>query len=42
MDGLDLYETLDRGLSLPDVIARKVRHAAECGQAFVAVRDLYP
>lgn len=42
MDGLDLYETLDRSLSLADVIARKVRYAAECGQAFVAVRDLYP
>ena len=41
MDGLDLYETLDR-LSLEDVIARKVRRAAESGQPFVRVRDLYP
>ena len=42
MDGLDLYETLDRMLSLADVIARKVRRAAEIGQPFVPVRDLYP
>ena len=42
MDGLDLYETLDRLLSLEDVIARKVRRAAESGQPFVRVRDLYP
>ena len=42
MDGLDLYETLDRLLSLEDVISRKVRRAAESGQPFVRVRDLYP
>ena len=42
MDGLDLYETVDRRLSLEDVIARKVRRAAESGQPFVRVRDLYP
>ena len=42
MDGLDLYETLERRLSLEDVIARKVRRAAESGQPFVRVRDLYP
>ena len=42
MDGLDLYETLDRLLLLEDVIARKVRRAAESGQPFVRVRDLYP
>ena len=41
MDGLDLYETLDRRLSLEDVIARKVRRAAESGQPFVPVRDLF-
>src|SRR6185369_10142928 len=42
MDGLDLYETLDRLLSLEDVISRRVRRAAESGQPFVRVRDLYP
>jgi hypothetical protein len=41
MDGLDLYETLDRMLSFADVISRKVRRAAESGQPFVPVRDLY-
>jgi hypothetical protein len=29
-------------LSLEDVISRKVRRAAESGQPFVRVRDLYP
>lgn len=42
MDGLDLYEILDRDLSFPDALARKVRRAAESGQPFVRVRDLYP
>ena len=42
MDGLDLYEALDRGLPLNHVIASKVRRAAETGEAFVRVRDLFP
>ena len=42
MDGLDLYEVLDRGLPLNHVIASKVRRAAETGEAFVRVRDLFP
>lgn len=40
MDGLDLYETLERRLSLVDVLAKKVRRAAEIGKPFIAVRDL--
>lgn len=40
MDGLDLYEVLDRALPLKEVIARKVRRAAESGEAFASVRDL--
>ncbi|MBB4084032.1 restriction endonuclease [Brevundimonas lenta] len=40
MDGLDLSETLMGGLSLTDVLRRKVRRAAETGQPFVRVRDL--
>lgn len=40
MDGLDLSETLVGGLSLTDVLRRKVRRAAETGQPFVRVRDL--
>ena len=42
MDGLDLYEMLDKNLSFADVLAKKVRHAAETGNPFVQVRDLYP
>lgn len=41
MDGLDLYEMLDRNISFADVMARKVRRAAESGQPFVRLRDLY-
>jgi hypothetical protein len=40
MNGLDLYETLTRGLSLVDVLAKKVRRAAETGHPYVPVRDL--
>lgn len=40
MDGLDLYETLSRKASLTDVLAAKVRRAAETGRPFVPVRDL--
>ena len=41
MDGLDLYEMLDRNLPFSDVMARKVRRAAENGRPFVPLRDLY-
>jgi Restriction endonuclease len=41
MDGLDLAETLMRELPLDAVLERKVRHAAETGQAFARVRDLF-
>lgn len=40
VDGLDLYEILSQGLSFPDVIAMKVRRAAETGQPFIRVREL--
>lgn len=40
MDGLDLYEMLQRALPFGEVLARKVRAAAETGQVFVRVRDL--
>jgi hypothetical protein len=40
-DGLDLYEILDRNLPLADVLAKKIRRAAETGNPFVSVRDLY-
>lgn len=42
MDGLDLYDALNRGLSLNEVLARKVRRAAETGAPFLRVRDLFP
>ncbi|KQS69889.1 hypothetical protein ASG39_22145 [Rhizobium sp. Leaf371] len=42
MDGLDLYEMLEREISLIHVLERKVRRAAETGSAFVRVRDLFP
>jgi restriction endonuclease Mrr len=41
MDGLDLHDMLDKGLSFADVIRKKARRAAESGQPFVRVRDLF-
>ena len=40
MEGLDLHEVLTGRLDLTEVIALKVRRAAETGVAFVRVRDL--
>jgi hypothetical protein len=42
MDGLDLYEMLDREIPLNQVLERKVRRAAETGSPFIRVRDLFP
>jgi hypothetical protein len=42
MDGLDLYEMLDREIPLNQVLDRKVRRAAETGMPFLRVRDLFP
>jgi hypothetical protein len=42
MDGLDLYELLQRSLPLDHVLDRKIRRAAETGMAFVRVRELFP
>ncbi|MFT3880057.1 MAG: restriction endonuclease [Gemmatales bacterium] len=42
IDGLDVHEMLDRGLSFADVLHKKVRRAAESGQTFVRIRDLFP
>lgn len=41
MDGLDLYDTLQRQLPLDAVLDRKVRAAAETGNPFIRVRDLF-
>ena len=40
MDGLDLHEILSGRINLAEVIALKVRRAAETGVAYVPVRDL--
>lgn len=42
MDGLDLYEMLDREIPLNQVLERKVRRAAETGSPFIRIRDLFP
>jgi restriction endonuclease Mrr len=42
MDGSDLREMLDRGIAFSEVVARKIRRAAENGQPFARVRDLFP
>jgi hypothetical protein len=42
MEGLDLFDTLNRGLSFVQVLDRKVRRAAETGFPFTRVRDLFP
>jgi hypothetical protein len=40
MDGLDIYEMLERSIPFAEVMARKVRRAAESGMPFIRVRDL--
>lgn len=42
MEGLDLYDALAREIPMNHVLERKVRHAAETGEPFVRVRDLFP
>jgi len=42
MDGLDFTDMLEKDLPFSEVMAKKVRHAAESGQLFVRVRDLFP
>ena len=42
MDGLDLYEMLDRELPLDVALDRKVRRAAETGRPFERISDLFP
>jgi hypothetical protein len=41
IDGSDLREMLSRRLSVVDVLAKKVRRAAETGSPFIRVRELY-
>ncbi len=42
MDGLDLFDMIDREIPLSHVLDRKIRRAAETGLPFVRVRDLFP
>ena len=42
MDGLDLFEMLDRELPLDRALDRKVRRAAETGLPFERISDLFP
>ena len=42
MDGLDIYDMLDREIALTLVLERKVRRAAETGLPFIRVRELFP
>jgi len=41
MDGLDLWTLLERRIPLTEVLERKVRHAAERGDIFCSVHDLF-
>ena len=41
-DGMDIYDALARRLSIPDIIAAKIRHAAEYRHPFERVRSLFP
>lgn len=41
MDGLDLWMMLDKKIPLPEVLDRKLRHAAERGDVFCSVRELF-
>ncbi|WP_312917768.1 restriction endonuclease [Stenotrophomonas sp.] len=41
MDGLDLWMMLDKNIPLPEVLDRKLRHAAERGEVFCSVKDLF-
>jgi len=41
MDGLDLWTMLDRRIPLPEVLDRKLRHAAERGEVYCSVIELF-
>lgn len=42
MEGRDIYDALDRNIGIDQVIARKIRHAAETGEVFAPVSQLFP
>jgi hypothetical protein len=42
VDGLDLYDIMQRGIPLGEALEKKIRRAAETGHPFARIRDLYP
>jgi hypothetical protein len=42
VDGLDLYDIMNRGIPLAEAFEKKIRRAAETGYPFARIRDLYP
>lgn len=42
MDGLDLFEMLEREIPLNSLLEQKIRKAAETGLPYVGIRDLFP
>lgn len=42
VEGRDLYEALSRCIGVDELIARKVRRAAETGEVFVSIDALFP
>jgi hypothetical protein len=42
MDGLDIFDALDRHIPLDIVLEKKARRMAESGKAYVQVRELFP
>jgi hypothetical protein len=42
VDGLDLYDIMNREIPLGEALERKVRSAAETGHPFARIRDLFP
>ena len=40
MDGMDLFDLLERQLTIEAVIEAKARRAVETGRPFVRVRDI--
>jgi hypothetical protein len=42
IEGLDLWDVINRSLDFREVIERKKRRAGETGLAFVSVRELFP
>jgi hypothetical protein len=41
MDGIDVWDMLDQKIPLPAVLERKVRRAAEYGDVYYSVRQLF-